>query len=170
MAEGKPVRERPNQLSRSVQLDQSLRERVGKRLVAEPNSVHCQCVGTDNEVDLETGRVPTDGRLFRLQKEPVAAGDSPREVELDDDPPIGQAVLVETPVHVPQEELGIEIALVDERIEPSMAPLSESDDHVVEILARVREVVLRRTTSWREPALDQPGAFQESEPLRQKRA
>jgi hypothetical protein len=77
---------------------------------------------------------------------------------------------VETPVHVPQKELRIEITLVDQRIEPSVAPLSEPDDHVIEILARVGEVIFRRTAPSRESTLDQPGAFQESEPLRQERA
>jgi hypothetical protein len=76
---------------------------------------------------------------------------------------------VETPVHVPQKELRIEITLVDEGIEPSVAPLSESDDDVIKILARVGEVVLRRTAASHESTVDQSGAFQESKPLRQKR-
>jgi hypothetical protein len=46
-------------------------------------------------------------------------------------------------VHVPQKELRIEIARIDEGIEPSVAPLSEPDDHVVEVLAGVGEVVFR---------------------------
>jgi hypothetical protein len=76
---------------------------------------------------------------------------------------------VETPVHVPQEELRIEIILVDQRVEPSVAPLAEPDDHLVEILAGVREVVFRRPAVSQDPALNQPGVLQKSEPLRQER-
>jgi hypothetical protein len=39
--------------------------------------------------------------------------------------------------------LRIEIVLVDEGVEPSVAPLAKPDDHLVEILAGVREVVFR---------------------------
>jgi hypothetical protein len=67
VAEGKPVRKRPDQLSRPAHFDLALTERVGKRLMAEPDTVHRLCVGADGEVDVKPRWVPADGRLFRLQ-------------------------------------------------------------------------------------------------------
>ena len=137
--------------------------RVGHRFAAEPHTVEGVDVGPDRDVDVEAGVDVAHRRALRVDNDPVAAvviG----EADVQHGAPVGQLRGVDTPVHPPHKQLGIELERLWVAEDVLRRPLAESEHDRTQGVTRSGEVVLAVE------AVDEPGVLQPAQTFREQTA
>src|SRR5262245_13488046 len=153
-AQSQPLFEALPQLARTAELDGIVGERGLEQEIAHEDACHGSQVGRDVQIDLEP-------RIGGAKIGLLAVADQPPrpfrrrqsgEFELHTAAAARKRLRLDAAAHVPHQHRDIELLAVEAGAEPALTPLAQLPDDGRELVAGLRQVVLRPLRTL--PALD----------------
>jgi hypothetical protein len=142
---------------------------VLERVDTREDAHECDRVRADEDVGVEARMLHAHGRLAAVENHPDRHRAVARVAELDDDPPVGEAVGVDAAVHPPGETDGVDVGRLRLVEHPARGPLADGGEDRLEVASRGGQLVFVPAPAPSRHTDEDALAFEVTQPLHEER-